>query len=214
MNRSDKTILKKRIQMAFAGNILTGIGVGILKSADLGIDPFTSLVTGFLNLTRVSYTLVFLVVTGLLLIVTASLDRHYIGLSTILNFVILGPLVEATQSITTALFPMERISFRFLFLIAGIILIAFAGAVYVTADLGVSGYDAISLIAADRLPVPFRFCRITADLLCVGIGFSLGATIGIGTIITAFCFGPVIDLFCRKVTRPYLYGSAAAVSGI
>lgn len=201
--------MKKRIVMAFAGNLLTGIGVGILKSADLGIDPFNSLVSGFMNFTGLSYNPVYLTVSGLLLIATFLMDRHYIGLSTILNFAIIGPIVEVTQNLTAKFFPLDQMGFRFLFLLLGIILTAFAGAVYVTADLGVSGYDAMSLISGDRLPVPFRFCRMTADLLCIAVGFFCGATIGIGTVITALCFGPVIDFFCRRVTRPYLCGKAA-----
>lgn len=203
------TIMKKRICMAFVGNILTGIGVGILKSADLGIDPFNSLITGFMNFTGLSYNPVYLTVSGILLIATFLMDRHYIGLSTILNFAIIGPIVEMAQSFTVKFFPLDRLNFRFLFLIIGITLTAFAGAIYVTADLGVSGYDAMSLMAADRLPVPFRFCRMTVDLLCIAVGFFCGATIGIGTVITALCFGPIIDLFCRHVTKPYLYGKAA-----
>lgn len=202
-------IMKKRICMAFAGNVLTGIGVGILKSADLGIDPFNSLVTGAMNFIGLSYNPVYLTVSGLLLIATFLMDRHYIGLSTILNFAIIGPIVEVTQSFTATFFSLEQMNYRVLFLFAGIVLTAFAGSIYVTADLGVSGYDAMSLIAADRLPVPFRFCRMTADLLCILIGFSCGSTIGIGTVITALCFGPIIDLFCKHVTKPYLYGRAA-----
>lgn len=206
MKISEQTRIKKRIWMAFAGNVLTGIGVGILKSADLGIDPYNSLISGLMNLTGLSYNPVYLSVSGLLLIAAFFMDRHYIGLATILNFAIVGPIVEITQRFNTALFPLGRTDFRFLFLIIGITVTAFAGAIYVTSDLGVSGYDSMSLIASDKLPVPFRFCRMTADLVCVLIGFSCGASIGVGTVITAFCFGPVIDFFCRRVTRPYLYG--------
>jgi uncharacterized membrane protein YczE len=47
------------------------------------------------------------------------------------------------------------------------------------------------------------------DLICTIIGFLLGATVGIGTVVTAFFMGPVIELFNRKISIPFRYGKDA-----
>ena len=85
-----------------------------------------------------------------------------------------------------------------------------------TADMGVSTYDAIALICVHRWKLgKFRIVRIATDLLCIlsGIGMYLLAEgtaneltsfLGIGTILTAFCMGPLIDIFNRCVSVPIL----------
>lgn len=80
----------------------------------------------------------------------------------------------------------------------------FAASFYFTADLGVSTYDAVALIMADKKIVQFKFCRIGNDLICLSIGFLLNVVVGIGTLVTAFFMGPLIYYFRIKIARPLL----------
>ena len=97
-----------------------------------------------------------------------------------------------------------------------IVVICFGSALYMTADLGVSAYDAVAIILAYKWKIgKFQYCRIGADLVCViagcaifllaGGSWSAVPTIaGVGTIITAFFMGPLIELFNVHVARPLL----------
>ena len=88
--------------------------------------------------------------------------------------------------------------------------------IFITADLGVSTYDAIALIISYTWEKgEFRIIRIISDFICVFIGFLLFvlkgasfseivATIGIGTIITAFFTGPLIEYFNSTFSKPLL----------
>ena len=90
-----------------------------------------------------------------------------------------------------------------------------------TAALGVSTYDAVALIMAHKWKIgKFKFIRIITDLVCVALGlvlFLIGggawkdvpAFIGIGTILTAFFMGPLIDFFNRKIAQPMLNAGKA-----
>lgn len=89
---------------------------------------------------------------------------------------------------------------------AAVVILCFASAMYFTADLGVSTYDAVALILEERKVGKFKYLRITTDCICVAIGFVLGAIVGVGTLITAFFMGPLIDFFNVHVARPFLYG--------
>ena len=105
---------------------------------------------------------------------------------------------------------------RAICLIIGIVIICFGSAFYMTADLGVSTYDAVAIILSYKWKVgPFKYVRIGTDLICVVLGcviFVIGGgsfaqipTIaGVGTIITAFFMGPLIEYFNVKVARPIL----------
>ena len=82
--------------------------------------------------------------------------------------------------------------------------------------LGVSTYDAIALIMSNKWKLgKFRYCRIGVELGTVLLGtmlyycgngnFSgLGALVSIGTIITAFCMGPLIEVFTNTIAKPLL----------
>lgn len=105
---------------------------------------------------------------------------------------------------------------RLLCLIVGIVIICFGSAFYMTADLGVSTYDAVAIVLSGKWKVAkFKFCRIGTDLVCIILGIAIflcgGGTIGqiptivgIGTIITAFFMGPLIEFFNDKIARPFL----------
>lgn len=82
----------------------------------------------------------------------------------------------------------------------------FSSALYFTADMGVSTYDAVSLIISEKRKWKFQFCRISSDLFCTVVGFIFGATVGIGTVVTAFFMGPLIAFFNRTVAEPMRYG--------
>ena len=85
-----------------------------------------------------------------------------------------------------------------------------------TADLGVSTYDAVALIIVNTWKKgKFQYVRIITDLVCVVLGCLLfilsGGKIsqiptiaGIGTIITAFFMGPLIEFFNVHIARPIL----------
>jgi len=82
----------------------------------------------------------------------------------------------------------------------------FGSSLYFTGDLGVSTYDAVALILSEKKVVRFQYCRIVSDLVCTILGYLLGATVGIGTVITAFFMGPIITVFNRNVSIPLRYG--------
>ena len=135
------------------------------------------------------------------------LDRRYIGLATLLNLFLLGYIVEFSEFALARLFGEPNLAGRIAFLLTGVPVTCLAAALYYSADLGVSTYDAIPLHIASRKPrlfgrvLPFKAVRVIADLICVIIGVALGARAGLGTIITALFMGPLIAFF-RKFTDP------------
>lgn len=199
---------RKRIGMALFGVIVTGFCVGAFQEADLGADPFTCFVTGIANLFHSTYSTFYLVVTGLLLIAVFFVERHYIGIATVFNLFGVGAAADAMRSLLDACFPEPSMAVRAGIMAFGILGTCFAASLYFTADLGVSAYDAVSLIAANKYKaMPFKICRIATDLACVIVGFACHVTIGAGTVVTAMFMGPVIQWFNTNFSEPFLYGS-------
>ena len=93
-------------------------------------------------------------------------------------------------------------------MLTAIVLTCLAAALYFTADLGVSAYDALALIAAYKYRLlPFKYCRIITDSICVLVGLVFDVTLGVGTVITALFMGPLTQWFRANLAEPLLAGS-------
>ncbi|MDF2943507.1 MAG: hypothetical protein K0S01_2365 [Herbinix sp.] len=196
----------KRIVMALFGVGVGGISVGIFNTVLLGADPFTVFVTGIGNLFGLGYGSVYAAVTGVFLVVVFLLDRHYIGIATIFNLFGIGYIAEISTKLIAQYYQEGHLWLRVTMLLFALVLLCFGASLYFTANLGVSAYDAVALMLSKKTPISFRLCRIGTDLICVTIGFAFHATIGVGTVLTAFFMGPVIQWFVDHVAKPILDG--------
>ena len=206
----------RRIFMSLFGVIICAISVGIFKIAALGVDPFQSLMSGLDKLIPISFGTLYVIVNVLLLTFSLVTDRHYIGIATFINLFLLGYITQWTYAFLQTIIVNPSIIIRLLCLLVGIVIICFGSALYMTADLGVSTYDAVALILVNKWHIgQFKYIRIVTDVICVLIGaglFLLGkgkvaeipTIIGIGTIVTAFFMGPLIEFFNQKVAIPLL----------
>ena len=196
--------------MALAGMAIAGLAIGFFKRAFFGVDPFQCFCNGINQVIPIGFGTLYMLINAVLLIIDYFLDRHYIGISTFINLFLLGYAAEFSENQLARMFGEPAMPLRILFLLIGIVVSCIAAALYYTADLGVSTYDAIPLHIADRKPkvfgkiIPFRVIRIISDLICVTVGFVLGFLPGIGTIITALFMGPLITFFKRTLSDPLL----------
>lgn len=206
----------RRIFMSLFGVIICAISVGIFKIAALGVDPFQSLMSGLDKLIPISFGTLYVIVNAVLLLFSLFADRHYIGIATFINLFLLGYITQWTYEFLQTVIINPSMIVRLLCLLVAIVIICFGSALYMTADLGVSTYDAVALILVNKWHIgQFKYIRIVTDVICVLLGaglFLLGGgnvseiptIIGIGTIITAFFMGPLIEVFNQKVAIPML----------
>ena len=198
----------KRILMAFIGVIVTGFCVGTFQKASLGTDPFTCFVTGIGNIFGSSYSTFYVIIMATLLMGVFLADKHYIGLATLINLFCTGISADVMRGLWDMLIPEPGMGVRVALVFLGVLGSCFSASLYFTADLGVSGYDAVSLIIANKYKlIAFRACRVLSDLVCVTVGIVFHANVGAGTVITALFMGPVIQWFNTHVSEPLLYGS-------
>lgn len=190
--------------MAVLGVLTCGLSVGLFKASVFGVDPFQCLMAGLDVMIPIGFGTLYVIINALLLVVIFFLDKRYIGIATAVNLFLLGYVVEFSSWVLAVLFGTPSFLLRLVFITVGVVVICFGSAVYFTADLGVSTYDAVSLILADKKMAKFPICRIGCDLICVLAGFLMGAIPGVGTLITAFFMGPLISFFRIKVSEPWL----------
>lgn len=201
---------QKRILMTVLGVLTAGFSVGIFNFSMFGMDPFQVFAHGIWEHVNIGFGTFYAIVNLIMLVIIFFLDKTKIGLGTLINIFLLGYVVQFSSWLFAALIPDPSLIIRIAALLIAIIIISFGSALYFTGDLGVSTYDAIALLMAEKKIAKFKYCRIATDLVCVIIGFLLGAVVGIGTLITAFFMGPIISFFNRTVARPFRYGREKA----
>lgn len=206
----------RRILMSLIGVVICGASVGIFKVAAMGVDPFQTLMSGLDKLIPIPFGTLYVITNVVLLTFSLVTDRHNIGLATFINLFLLGYITEFSYAFLQMVFVDPSVPVRVLCLLAGIVILCFSSSLYMTADLGVSTYDAIAIVMAGKWKIAkFKYCRIATDLVCVLTGCGLyllgGGNIsgiptiaGIGTIATAFFMGPLIEFFNIKIARPLL----------
>ena len=210
----------RRILMSLCGVLICAVSVGIFKIAALGVDPFQSLMSGLDALIPIPFGTLYVIVNLVLLSFSLIVDRHNIGIATFINLFLLGYITEFTYEYLQTVIIDPSMLTRFICLTVGVVVICIGSALYMTADLGVSTYDAVAIVLSGKWKLgKFKYCRIATDLICVCTGTALflmagGAwsevptLVGVGTIITAFFMGPLIEFFNVRVARPLLKGKS------
>lgn len=213
----------RRLLMSLIGVLVCGISVGAFKRAELGVDPFQSLMAGLNVVIPINFGTLYMIANAILLIFSLIFDKMKVGIATFINLFLIGYVADFSHHLLEKIIPEASLIGRLGLLAIGVVLMCLASSFYFTADLGVSTYDAVSLVISERQSkVKFRYCRIISDLVCVLLGGglcliggyhfvedpSVFTVVGIGTIITAFFMGPLIEFFNVHVARPFLNGKS------
>ena len=206
----------RRILMSVFGVLITGACVGLLKLAAFGVDPFQTLMSGLHTMFPISFGTLYVIVNVVLLSFSLIFDRTKIGLATFINLFLLGYVTEFTYATLQVIFPDPSMLVRIANLVVGIVVLCFGASMYMTANMGVSTYDAVAIVLSEKWKVArFQYCRIATDVVCVTSGTviyllaggswsEVTAMVGVGTIVTAFFMGPIIAFFNEKVSKPML----------
>lgn len=192
-----------RIIILFIGLAIAHLGVTLFLLADLGADPFNVLVQGiyrtlsnFADWPLLTHGNTHVVICFLIIITLLFIDRNYIKIGTILCMIFGGPIIDFFTAILTAPFAnMNSLVMKIIINGLGCIILAFGMTIVMKSDAGTGPNDLVAIVLSDKLKKNFGIVRIIVDVSFVVIGFILGGSFGIGTLICAFLVGPVANIF-------------------
>ena len=192
-----------RAIILFVGLLIAHLGVTLFLLADLGSDPFNVLVQGLFHsladltgLTFLTHGRVHIAVCFLIILVLLLVDRTYVKLGTIICMICGGPIIDMYSFfLAPILADMSSLIGRLLMLVAGCVILAYGMTIVIKSDAGTGPNDLVAVVISDKLHSKFGITRIAVDVCFVAVGYLLGGLVGIGTIICAFCVGPVASYF-------------------
>ena len=195
---------RKRIAMSLAGNLLVGIGVAIFKFSALGNDPFNGMNMALAELFQVPYPTLQIMVNILFFAIQLLAARELIGFGTVINIFLIGYIVNFTYGLLVrSLGSPGSFAIQLLAMVTGMLICSLGLSLYQCSEMGTVPYDALALILDRKLKkLPYFWCRILCDGSCALVCFLAGGIVGLGTLVSAFGFGPVIAFFNRTVSEP------------
>jgi uncharacterized membrane protein YczE len=193
--------LAARLTSLVVGLFLCACGVVAFLEAGLGLPPWDVLHQGLAEQTFLSFGAANLVVS-LAVLVVAAVARARIGLGTVLNALLIGTFVIALTDVP-AVEDLSEASLggRIVLMVGALGLFGAGSALYIAPDLGAGPRDSLMLVASRRLHVRIGVSRTALELVALLLGWVLGGTVGIGTLVFALGIGPSVELSFRLLAR-------------
>ena len=196
----------RRLTQLYAGLVLYGASLALQIRAGLGLDPWDVFHQGISERTGLSFGTVVIIVGALVLLAWIPL-RQRPGIGTVSNVVVVGIAADAALAVIP-----EAGSFAvgLAMLLSAIGLNAVAGAAYIGAGLGPGPRDGLMTGLVRLTGRSVGLVRTSLEVAVLVVGFALGGTVGLGTVLYALSIGPLLHVLLPPLTLRDPVPAAAA----
>tara|TARA_Y100000590_G_scaffold294274_1_gene331585 strand:- start:2171 stop:2818 length:648 start_codon:yes stop_codon:yes gene_type:complete len=172
------------------GLTLFGLGEGLLIVSLTGASPWSVLAQGISLNVNLSIGTITLIISLAVLILWIPLGQKP-GMGTILNALIIALMIDLCIKFVPA--PSNFINQLILALLS-VIIVGVGGGIYLVSNLGAGPRDGLMIGLQKSTNLPIAAVRATLEISVVSIGWYLGGTVGVGTLLFAFGIGPCVAL--------------------
>lgn len=183
-----------------------GVSMAMMVRSGLGLDPWDVFHQGLSERTGMSIGTAS-AVTGVVVLLAWIPLRNRPGIGTFANVVVIAVSVDVALWLIPA---PESLPVRAALLGAAVVLNALSTVLYIGAGLGPGPRDGLMTGLVVRTGRSVRLIRTGIEVTVLAVGWVLGGTVGIGTLVYAFGIGPLVQLFLRLTPRRVLAASGWA----
>jgi uncharacterized membrane protein YczE len=182
--------LGRRLFNLYLGLVLFGVSSAMIFASGFGLGPWDVFHEGLSEQLDISLGWAVIGVGLAVLLLWIPLRQHP-GLGTISNAIVIGLVIDGTL---TFLGEPDSMAARAGLLAAGVVCNGVATGLYIGAGLGPGPRDGLMTGMAAR-GHSIRVVRTAIELSVLTIGWTLGGTVGVGTIVYALSIGPLAHFF-------------------
>jgi uncharacterized membrane protein YczE len=179
----------RRLPKLLVGLVIFGVGIALMADAGLGLGPWEVFHQGIARRTGLELGTVSILLGVPILALWWPLGERP-GIGTVLNIVLIG---LATNAALPLLPTPTDLAPQFVEMLAGVLTIGIASGVYLATDLGAGPRDGLMTGVHHRFGVSIRRGRTAIEITVLILGFVLGGTVGIGTVVFALGIGPIVQ---------------------
>lgn len=189
-----------RIVLLLTGLTIAHLGVTLFLQADMGSDPFNVLIQGLYRFLPwpefITHGTVHVIISFLIILALLLIDRSYILIGTLLCMILGGPIIDVfTVILAPVIHNQSPMILRLLSLVIGCVILAFGMTIVIKSGAGTGPNDLVAVVISDKSRKKFGTVRIIVDVCFAAVGFALGGTLGLGTIVCACLVGPTAQIF-------------------
>ena len=185
----------RRLFNLYLGLVLFGVSCAMLVASGLGLGPWDVFHQGLSEQLGISLGWVVVGVGVAVLLLWIPL-RQRPGLGTVSNAILVGLVIDATLTFLSQ--PGSMVA-RVGLMLAGVVINGIATGLYIGAGLGPGPRDGLMTGLAAR-GHSIRVVRTAIELTVLVVGWLLGGTVGVGTVLYALSIGPLTHLFLPRLT--------------
>ena len=187
----------KTLFFLFFGLTLFGLGEALLIVSNLGVTPWTVFAEGVAKNFDLSIGLATFLVSISILILWVPLKQK-IGIGTISNAII----IAFTIDLFVYLLPISTNTFLSIVqMIIGILLVGIGSGIYLITNLGPGTRDGLMKGISENFYKPIYLIRLSIEIVVVILGWILGGTVGLGTLMFALLIGPTISVILIVIKK-------------
>ena len=172
------------------GLALFGLGEGLLIVSFTGASPWSVLAQGISLNVNLSIGTITLFISLVVLIFWLPLKQKP-GIGTILNALIIAMMIDICIKFVPT--PENYIS-QLILAIVAVFTVGFGGGIYLVANLGAGPRDGLMVGLQKKTNMPIAAVRAFLEISVVTVGWYLGGTVGLGTLLFAFGIGPAVAI--------------------
>ena len=172
------------------GLSLFGIGEGLLLVSYTGASPWSVLAQGISLKVNASIGIITFFISIFVISLWVFLNQKP-GIGTILNAVIIAAMIDLCLKYVST---PESFILKMILAVAAVLLVGIGSGIYLVANLGPGPRDGLMTGLQKKTNLPIAAVRAFLEITVVSIGWYLGGTVGIGTILFAFGIGPAVAL--------------------
>jgi uncharacterized membrane protein YczE len=193
---------------------LFALGIVLLLESELGLSPWDVLNQGVSDRTALSFGTANIVIAFVVLALAWALGAR-IGPGTVANALLIGLFVDLLLSLPWVdALGDGSLAARVGLLVGGIAAIGLGSGLYIGADLGAGPRDSLMLVLARRTGIRIGIVRGGLEATVTVLGFALGGTVGVGTLLFVVGVGPAVELAFVALLRAGVAAPHPAVSRI
>lgn len=188
-----KDMIKDILIISF-GLFISSFGTALFYEANMGSGAMATFCDGIHRVLNITYGQANIVMNVILLLILFFCDRKYINIGTLLCVFVIGIFVDASSWMLTFVpFGGSVWGIRFAGAIAGTILMGVGLGLYVAVDRGFGALEGLVKYVVAKRNWQFGKVKIAQDVILIVLGIVLQAAWGIGTVISAFLIGPIMQ---------------------
>jgi uncharacterized membrane protein YczE len=172
------------------GLMLFGLGEGLLIVSFTGASPWSVLAQGISLNVNLSIGILTFLISVAVLILWIPLGQK-LGIATILNALIIALMIDLCIKFVPT--PSNYYN-QLILAMVSVIIVGIGGGIYLVSNLGAGPRDGLMVGLQKKTNLPIALVRGTLEITVVSIGWYLGGTVGVGTILFAFGIGPCVAL--------------------